>query len=112
MEQKDKELRALFSKTKLRASDNMEHRIMQQIRTEKALVKASEQKSISTKSLVSQIFAIYGIMLVLILVLYLIIGDTNQFYTTSLGILLVGGLYYFISVFDDSLRMKEKKKKI
>lgn len=112
----DDQIKELLASTKIRASENLKHRIMHQIETEKALaqreIKARKSKNID----IPNIFSVLGIAYLLILAMgigiYYYGGTEALISTTSLGaaslIIATGSAYWMICYFDSKLKIKHK----
>lgn len=109
---KDDDLKKLFAGTKVKASENLKYRIMQQIETEQAL---SHKKS-KSRPVLGSMLSIFGIMYALIAAIgigvYTSAGSgalmSGTFILPVVFISSVCGLYWLITIFDDRRRVKNK----
>lgn len=109
---KDEELKRLLSGTKMKASENLKYRIMQQIETENAL----SRKKAKSRPVFGSMFSIFGIMYALIAVvgiaIYTSAGSdalfSSTFFFPAIFISSICGLYWLITVFDDRRKVKSK----
>lgn len=111
----DEKLKDLLSGTRLKASDNLKYRIMQQIETEVAL-----SKKVTTKkheSVLGNFFSIYGIAYALIIIigisLYMSGGEesllSDSFFGIAILIIVVGSAVLAITYFDSQRQYKRKE---
>ncbi|MBK5719691.1 hypothetical protein JGH11_02270 [Dysgonomonas sp. Marseille-P4677] len=111
----DQKFKELLSGTRMKAGENLKFRIMQQIETEKALV---AKKNTSTRSILKNMFTIFGVMYILIAVVGLFIYtkdgenalNSMTFYLPVILISCVCSMFWMISVYDDRRRSKQKSK--
>lgn len=111
------ELKQLMKGSKLKASENLKYRIIQQIETEKAISK--KKSNLSTSPLFSNMLAIFGVMYGLIIgagiMLYISGGIeeilSNQFLMIAGMIASVCGVFWLITVSDDRRYEKAMNKK-
>lgn len=109
---RDDDLKKLLSGTKIKASENLKYRIMQQIETENALAR----KKSKARPVLGSMFSIFGVMYALIAVvgigIYTTIGSealmTSTFFLPLIFISSVCGLYWLITVFDDRRKARGK----
>lgn len=115
MEQDDK-LKNLLSGTKLKASENLKYRIMQQIETENALLKKKAETP-KAQPFIGNMVTIFGVMYALIalvaLGIYLTAGSeallSGIFYLPVIFIASVCGMFWMITMFDERRKMKKVK---
>lgn len=113
MEQDDK-LKDLLSGTKLKASENLKYRIMQQIETESALSR-KKVKAPKAQPLIGSMVTIFGVMYALIILValgvYLTAGSdallSGVFYLPAILIASVCGIFWMITTLDE--RRKNKR---
>lgn len=111
----DEKLKDLLSGTKLKASDNLKYRIMQQIETESALSK--KVKVNKRESILGNFFSVYGIVYALIILLggafYLNGGKDSLLSPSFFGLvilLITVGSAFFIITLLDTRRLQKKGK--
>lgn len=113
--QEDK-LKELLSGTRMKASDNLKSRIMQQIITERAL---SKKKMKQSRPILENMLAIFGIMYALISVvgfgIYTSLGKealgSMSFYIPAILISSICVVYWMIINFDDRRQTKHNSKR-
>ncbi len=111
----DQKIRDLFSGTKIKAEENLKFRIMQQIKTEEALI---PKKNTSSRPIIKNMLTVFGIMYALIAVvgcfMYTKDGgnslDSLSFLLPVILISSVCSMFWMISVYDDRRRNKQKSK--
>lgn len=109
----DDELKRLLSGTKIKASENLKYRIMQQIETEQAL---SRKEAKSSRPVIGSMLSIFGIMYALIAVIGIAIYSSagsnalisSTFLLPVVFISSICGLYWLITVFDERRKAKGK----
>lgn len=114
---KTKKIKELISGTKLKASDNLKFRIMQQIQTESTLSQ-KKVKAKSSESVWSNLIPVFGIMYLLIIGLglgmYFSLGKealmSPTFFALTIMIVTVCSAFLAITFYDNKRRMKYKKK--
>lgn len=112
----DDKFRNLLSGTRIKASENLKFRIMQQIETEKAL---SREKKPDSRPLIGNMLSIFGIMYALIalvgLGVYFSGGKSAlESVTFFIPVILIGSvcsMFWMISAYDDRRRSKQKQHK-
>lgn len=108
----DSQLKEILAETKIKASENLKYRIMQQIETEKAL---SPQKVKNSIPLIGNMISIFGIMYALIALtgigVYLTGGkNALESITFLLPVMLIASvcsIFWMISTYDDQRRSKQ-----
>lgn len=108
----DDKLKALLSGTKIKASDNLKFRIMQQINTEKAL---SRKKATQSRPVLSNMFTVFGIMYAIIAVIgfgiYSSAGmeglSSTSFYIPVILVSSICAMYWTITSLDDRRQSKK-----
>lgn len=111
------ELKQLMKGSKLKASENLKYRIIQQIESEKALSKNKE--SLKPSPIFGNMFAIFGVMYGLIIglgIMFYISGGmeqilSGQFIIIAGMIASISGFFWLITVFDDRRHEKLMNKK-
>lgn len=109
-------IRGMMQGTKLKASDNLKYRIMQQIETEQALTpsKISDRKESGNilKEFGSIFGTMYGVLAVMIAATYFLFGQeylfSPQFLGTVILVASVFSLLWLISRLDSHLQRKKK----
>ena len=115
IDKQDDDLRKLFAGTKVRASENLKYRIMQQIETESVLA----GKKVASKNVVSSIrgvVSVLGVMYVLMTIacvgIFLTGGfealTTLEYFIPVIMISLVCCTFLLITVLDDKRHYKSK----
>ena len=112
----DDQLRNLFSGTKERAGENLKYRIMRQIETETSLSRKNIKEKSSVFSTLFPILGVmYGIVGVILLIVYLLYGSqallSSSVYIPVLSIVSVCSVYLFISAFDEKRHSRSKSGK-
>lgn len=110
---KDDNLKKLLSTTKMKASENLRYRVMQQIETEQAL---SRKKTKSSRPVIGSMLTIFGIMYALIaiagVIAYTTIGvqalTSSTFILSVVFISSICGLYWLITSFDERRKARGK----
>lgn len=113
----DEKLRDLLSGTRLKASDNLKYRIMQQIETEATLSKKISKNK--RESVLGNFFSIYGVVYAIIFVLGVSLYFTGGkdsllsggFFATAILIISVGSAFLVITYFDTKRQFKKKRSK-
>ena len=113
----DEKIKELLSGTKLKASDNLKYRIMQQIQTESALSK-KKIKAKSSESVWSNLIPVLGVMYILIVILgigvYFTLGQEGlispTFFALIIMIVTVCSAFLAITFYDNKRKVKHKEK--
>jgi len=113
----DEKIKELLSGTKLKASDNLKYRIMQQIQTESALSK-KKLKAKSSESIWSNLIPVFGVMYLLIIGLGLGMYFTSgkegllspTFFAVTIMIITICSAFLAITFYDNKRRLKQKDK--
>ena len=110
----DDDLRKFFAGTKVRASENLKYRIMQQIETESVLAgkKAASKNVVSSiRSVVLVMGVMYLLMAIACVGIYLTGGFeallSLEYLTPVIMISLVCCVYLMITILDDKRRFKQ-----
>jgi len=111
----DKQLRKILSDTKLEASDSLRFRIMQQIQTEKLLVRKKEKTSFSAvKNMLSIFGVMYALIAAIIGAIYFTAGSeglkTSYFYFVTVLVTFICSMFWLLSIFDEQRRSGKHNK--
>ena len=113
MNKQDDKWKEMLAGTKLKASSNLQFRIMQQIETEKALSRQNKKRERSVWGNLSILGIMYGIMAVLGFIAYLSFGKDalydSKLYISALLVAAVCGVFFLISTFDDRRQSKHNR---
>ncbi|NDV77958.1 hypothetical protein [Dysgonomonas sp. 511] len=110
----DDMMKDLLSGSKMKASENLKFRIMQQIETEKAL---APKKVSSAQPVINNMFAIFGIMYAIIGILGFYIYSSGgmdallsvKFFVPALFVFAICGMYWMLTAYDERRRSRQKQ---
>lgn len=113
MNNTDDKIKELLAGTKLKASENLKYRIMQQIETEKALSRQQAKKDNSIWSNFSILGVMYAAIIIVCGLVYLFVGaeslkNTNLIIMPVIFIAAIGSLFFLISTLDDRRQSKKQ----
>lgn len=112
----DEILKELLSGTKLKASDNLKYRIMQQVETETALSR-KKAKSNGGESVLGNLLSVYGVVYALLFIIggafYFLYGKdsllSSSFLSLAILIITVGSAFLAITFIDNRRQMHRKE---
>lgn len=117
-QKEDKKFREMLASTKIEAPENLKHRIMLQIETEKAFVPQNVEPKTETGNILKEMGAIFGIMYAVLAAMvagaYFLFGKafllSPRFLGAAILVASIFSLLWLISRLDSHLREKKKEK--
>jgi predicted lipid-binding transport protein (Tim44 family) len=115
-QEEDKKFRQMLASTKIDAPENLKHRIMQQIETEKALAPQSVEPKKEPGNMLREMGAIFGTMYAVLAAMvagvYFLVGKefllSAQFLGSVILVASIFSLLWLISRLDSHLREKKR----
>ncbi len=115
-EKEDEKIRKMLLSTKMDASENLKHRIMQQIETEKAFAPQSVEPKKEPGDMLKEMGSIFGtmyaVLAVMVIGVYFLFGKefllSAQFQGSVILVASIFSLLWLISRLDSHLREKKR----